>query len=50
MGAGKTYIASFVTKKMGLRRLVIEIKSAIGSWKKVLLGVRFDCEEIFVKN
>jgi superfamily II DNA or RNA helicase len=49
-GAGKTYVAAFVAKMMGLRPLVICMKSAIGSWKKALLGVGYASEEIFVNN
>jgi superfamily II DNA or RNA helicase len=49
-GVGKTYVASFVAKMMKLRPVVICMKSAIGAWKKALLGVGYGSDEIFVNN
>lgn len=49
-GVGKTYVAAFVSKSMGLKPIVICMKSAIGAWKKALLGVGYGSDEIFVNN
>jgi superfamily II DNA or RNA helicase len=49
-GAGKTYIGAFVCRRMGLRPVVVCLKSAIGSWKRALMSVGYGEEEIFVNN
>jgi hypothetical protein len=48
--AGKTFGASFAIKIIGLCPFVIYMKSAIRSWKKALLGIGFESEDIFVNN
>jgi superfamily II DNA or RNA helicase len=49
-GAGKTYIAAFVCRKLGLRPIVVCLKSAVGSWKRALLSVGYRDEEMYVNN
>jgi superfamily II DNA or RNA helicase len=49
-GAGKTNVASFVAKTMGLRPVVICMKSAMGVRKKGLLEVGHGSDEIFVNS
>jgi superfamily II DNA or RNA helicase len=49
-GVGKTYVASFIAKMMCLKPIVICPKSAIGTWRRTLLGVGFESADIFIGN
>jgi superfamily II DNA or RNA helicase len=49
-GAGKTYMGAFVCRRMGLKPVVVCMKSAVGAWKRALLAVGYGEGEIFVNN